>query len=173
LRLNPGREVTKTIFKLRWPKLPHNLGICFYKKGSRMRKILELLMVSIIFLAGPVWAQPHIYGMQNLTTIEGKVERIQYFPTLGPGGIPGGGTSLGVVLKTNQGSITIHLGPPWYLSRQNFSINAGDNLRVIGSRAPLSSAAIVAREVTKNGMTLKLRDRQGVPVWHDMGTGGE
>jgi hypothetical protein len=160
--------------KLRRDRNSYGCGIIsVYKKGSSMRKILGPLILSIIFLAGPVLAQPYIYGLQDLTTIEGKVERIQYFPTIGPGGIPGGGTSLGVVLKTDQGSITIHLGPPWYLSRQKFSINAGDNLRVIGSRAPLSSAAIIAREVTKNGMILKLRDEQGVPVWHDMGTGGE
>jgi len=142
-----------------------------------MRKILGPLILSIIFLAGPVLAQPHIYGhiygFQNLITIDGKVESIQYFPTIGPGGIPEGGTSLGVVLKTDQGSVTIYLGPPWYLSRQKFSINAGDNLRVIGSRAPLSSAAIIAREVTKNGKILELRDEKGIPVWHDMGTGGQ
>jgi hypothetical protein len=136
-----------------------------------MRKILGFLMVSIIFLAVPVLAQPQIYGFQTLTTIEGKVERIQYFPTIGLGGIPEGGTSLGVVLKTDQGSITIHLGPPWYLSQQKFSIDAGDILRVIGSRAPLSSAAMIAREVTKNGTILKLRDQQGLPVWRNMDTG--
>jgi hypothetical protein len=138
-----------------------------------MKKIIGLLMVSIIFLAGPVLAQPYIYGTRDLATIEGKVERIQYFQTLGPGGLPGSGTSLGVILKTDQGSVTIYLGPPWYLRQQKFSINAGDNLRVICSRAPLSSAAMIAREVIKNGMILKLRDEQGVPVWHDMATGGE
>jgi hypothetical protein len=141
----------------------------FYKKGSSMRKILGFLMISIVLLAGPHLAQAQIYGFQTLTTIEGKVERIQYLPTIGPGGLPEGGTSVAVVLKTDQGSITIYLGPPWYLSQQKFSINAGDILRVIGSRAPLSSAAMIAREVTKNGMILRLRDEQGFPVWNNMG----
>jgi hypothetical protein len=149
-----------------------------------MRRILGLLMVILVF-AGPVWAQPfpgggkpgigpmggsggmgpQIYGRQTAVTTQGIVERVENFQTLGPSGLPEGGMSLGVVLKTDQGSLTIHLAPPWYLSQNNFSVRVGDILEVRGSRSPISMAAIIARVVTKDGRTLRLRDEQGLPLW--------
>ena len=34
-----------------------------------------------------------------------------------------------------------------------------------------NQSALIAREVTMGGATLKLRDDQGVPVWRGMGRG--
>ena len=149
-----------------------------------MRRILGLLMV-ILVLTGPVWAQPfpgggrpgigpmgggggigpQIYGLQTAVTTQGIVERVEAFQTLGPSGLPEGGMSLGVVLKTDQGSLTVHLAPPWYLNQNNFSVRVGDILEVRGSRSPISMAAIIARVVTNDGRTLRLRDEQGLPLW--------
>ena len=45
-------------------------------------------------------------------------------------------------------------------------------MEVTGSKVTLNNqAALIAREVTVNGTTLKLRDDQGLPVWRGMGPG--
>jgi hypothetical protein len=71
-----------------------------------------------------------------------------------------------VILKSDQGNITVHLGPAWYLSQKRFSLNVCDTLEVIGSKIKQNRrTVIVAKAVTKDGETLKLRDDQGFPFW--------
>jgi hypothetical protein len=79
----------------------------------------------------------------------------------------------GVFLKTDQGSLVVHLGPGWYMDEQKFAIKPGDTLETTGSKVTLNNQpAIIAREVKVEGKTLKLRDDQGLPVWRGMGPGG-
>jgi len=71
-----------------------------------------------------------------------------------------------VTLKTEKESISVHLGPDWYIERLDTKIEKGDKVEVRGSRvAMMGNPAIIASEVKKGGETLKLRDEAGVPVW--------
>jgi hypothetical protein len=109
-------------------------------------------------------ANPSVYDPQTVITVHGRVERLTKLPGIGPGGPHE--MDWVVILKSDQGNITVHLGPAWYLSQKRFSPNVGDMLGVIGSKITQNGrTVVVSREVTKNGETLRLRDDQGFPLW--------
>ena len=112
---------------------------------------------------------PRLYNPQTVTTVTGQVEKLEELPSMGRGG--GMGMQYrGVLLKTDQGSLMVHLGPGWYLDEKKFAVKVGDTVEATGSKVTLNNQpALIAREVKVNGTTLKLRDDQGLPVWRGMG----
>ena len=108
---------------------------------------------------------------QEITTLEGRVEILGDFPR-GKFGGPSGVKHSGVVLKTKNGRIVIHLGPAAYFSQNNFQIKAGDTLKVTGTRIMRDEAPLIqAREVKILRKRLKLRDKNGLPLWRFPGQG--
>ena len=102
-----------------------------------------------------------MYDPNTIETIRGQVVGTNTFT-------PGRGMSQGMQLlvKTGNQTISVHLGPSWYLDRQDFSIKNGDEIEVTGSRIDFSgNPAIIAAEVRQGGKVLKLRDNNGIPVW--------
>lgn len=76
---------------------------------------------------------------------------------------PGG---IHVQLKTDSGSFDVHVGPAFYLRSKEFEILKGDVLDVVGSKVKIEEKdAILARSITKDGKTLELRDKTGLPLW--------
>jgi hypothetical protein len=151
-----------------------------------MIKIMRLMVIlTALALAGPVLAQPGpgggmgrgggmgpmLYNPQTVATLTGSVEKLEELPSMGRGGSQGM-MFRGVRLKTEKGSILVHLGPGWYLDEKKFSVKVGDTMEATGSQVTLNNQpALIAREVKANGATLKLRDDQGLPVWRGMGPG--
>lgn len=149
-----------------------------------MKMIIGLMvMLTALALVGPVLAQPcpgggmgmgsgmgpRLYNPLTVTTVAGQVEKLEEL-TMGRGGQ--GMAFREVLLKTDQGSMMVHLGPGWYLDEQKFAVKAGDTLEATGSRVTLNNQpALIAREVKVNDKTLKLRDDQGLPAWRGMGPG--
>ncbi len=145
-----------------------------------MKKITVLLAVLIsVALVCPVLAQPgpgggmgmgggmgpRLYNPQTVTTVAGAVEKLEELSM--------GMKFRGLLLKTDKGSLMVHLGPTWYLDQQKFAVKVGDKIEVTGSQVTLNNQpAIIARDVTMNGRILKLRDDQGIPAWRGMGRGG-
>ncbi len=71
-----------------------------------------------------------------------------------------------LTLNTGKESVSVHVGPIWYLENQDVKIEKGDKIEVTGSRITFDGKpAIIAAEIEKGGQTLKLRDENGVPVW--------
>ena len=116
---------------------------------------------------------PMLYNPQTVTTVKGQVEKLEELPSMGRGG--GMGMQYrGLLLKTDQGSLMVHLGPGWYLDKQKFAVKVGDKVSATGSQVTLNNQpALIAQEVKVNDTTLKLRDDQGLPVWRGMGGGGQ
>lgn len=82
--------------------------------------------------------------------------------------IPLKGMSCGVHLtvKTEQETLSVHLGPAWFIENQDISIKQNDTLKVTGSRIEFEGKpAIIAATIEKDGQTLNLRDENGIPVW--------
>jgi hypothetical protein len=146
-----------------------------------------LVLIGSLALACPVLAQPgsgggrgmgmgrgmgpRIYNPQTVTTVKGTVEKLEELPSMGRGSARGM-RFRGVVLKTDKGNITVHLGPAWYQDQKKFSVKVGNTMAATGSKVTLNQQpALLAREVTVNGKTLKLRDDQGIPLWRGMGLG--
>jgi len=77
---------------------------------------------------------------------------------------------LAAVVKTEKETVTVHLGPTWYLERLDEKIVKGDKVEVKGLRTTLAGKTIIlAAEVKKGDKLLVLRDAAGVPVWAGWG----
>ncbi len=94
-------------------------------------------------------------------TLEGLVEILGDFRR----GIFGGGRAAkhsGLILKTDNGRMIIHLGPLGYFMKHNFQIKVGDTLMVSGIRLEQDQMPLIlASEVRNHQQRLKLRDRNG------------
>jgi hypothetical protein len=102
-----------------------------------------------------------IYNPQTVETLTGEVVSVEKF-------MPGRGMSYGVhfTLKTDKETIPVHLGPSWYLEKQDIKIEPKDQVEVTGSRVSFGGKpTIIAAEVKKGNKVLKLRDQAGFPVW--------
>jgi hypothetical protein len=100
------------------------------------------------------------YDPKTEVTVQGTIEDVQQ-----QAGRHGwSGTHL--LLKTETGTLPVHVGPSSYLAKQQFSFVKGDKIEVLGSRVTIAQKeTLLAREITKAGKTLVLRDAQGIPQW--------
>jgi len=79
-----------------------------------------------------------------------------------------GGTHL--QLKTESETLDVHVGPSWFLSQNKVTFAKGDQIEVTGSKVKFANAdALLAREITKGGQKLILRNENGFPVWSRRG----
>lgn len=67
----------------------------------------------------------------------------------------------------NRGQVLVHLGPVWYLERQEFELAPGDEVQVKGmcEQSKSGQTEVVAYELIKGDYVLSLRDAQGRPHW--------
>ena len=100
------------------------------------------------------------YNPATEVTVRGTVEDVSQVTR----GRSWGGTHL--TLKTDQGTLDVHLGPTNFLEAKKFSVAKGDQVEVVGSKVQIQGTdALIAREITKGDQKLTLRDAQGIPVW--------
>ena len=144
-----------------------------------MKRLGMVVLVGLLglIMANGVWAQPgmgpgagqgagnpygRMYNPQTVETLTGEVMSVESIPG------KGGGRAYGVhfTLKTDKETIPVHLGPSWYINKQNIKIEAKDKVEVTGSRVTFEGKpAIIAAEVKKGDQVLKLRDQAGIPLW--------
>ncbi len=75
-------------------------------------------------------------------------------------------SGLHLLVKANEETIDVHLGPISYIEGQNFNFEPGDILEIKGDRftdSPMPT--MTAIEVKKDNNTLTLRDDDGFPMW--------
>jgi len=111
------------------------------------------------------WGMGTAYGkMYNPKTVEnvsGEVIRIDKIT-------PIKSMSYGVhmTVKTDKETISVHMGPGWFIENQDIKIVPKDKVEVKGSRITFEGKpAIIAAEVKKGDEILKLRDENGFPSW--------
>jgi hypothetical protein len=106
-----------------------------------------------------------MYNPANLETLSGEViglEQTTPMKRMNQG--------LALVVKTEKETVSVHLGPTWYLERLDAKIAVGDQVEIKGVRTTLAGKPIVlAAEVKKGDKVLVLRDAAGVPVWAGWG----
>jgi hypothetical protein len=102
-----------------------------------------------------------MYDSKSVETVSGEVISVSRItPRKGMSG------GLHMNVKTDKETISVHLGPSWYLENQDVKIEPKDKVEVKGSRTSLGGKpAIIAAEVKKGDQVLKLRDDDGFPVW--------
>ena len=102
-----------------------------------------------------------MYDPKTVETVAGEVIAVDRIT-------PVKGMSYGIhlTLKTDKETISIHLGPGWYLENQDVKIELKDKIEIKGSRIMFEgNPAIIAAEVIKGDELLKLRNVNGVPLW--------
>jgi hypothetical protein len=153
----------------------------FNVEEPEMKRFGMVVLVGLLglVLANGVWAQPgmgpgggqgrgwgnpygRMYNPQTVETLSGEVVSVESISGRA------GGRAYGVhfMLKTDKETIPVHLGPSWYITKQNIKIEAKDKVEVTGSRVTFEGKpVIIAAEVKKGDQVLKLRDQAGIPLW--------
>jgi hypothetical protein len=102
-----------------------------------------------------------LYDTTTVQTVRGEVVAVDKFT-----GARGIGAGMHLTLRSDSGSVSVHLGPDWYLDKQSVKIGKGDKITVTGSRIVLQGKSVLVASVVQEGeKTLNLRDRQGYPLW--------
>ncbi len=102
-----------------------------------------------------------IYDPATVETLSGTVESVESIVRVK--GVSGG---IHIQLKTDKEVIPVHLGPEWYIEKQNMKIEKGDKVNIKGSRVKLNDKpTIIAAEIKKGNNVLILRDSEGIPQW--------
>jgi hypothetical protein len=135
--------------------------------------VLSVLFVSSVALAGPWkgwrgsggWGMGsqynRMYNSATVETISGIVEAVENVTPM-----KGMYSGVHVMLKTDKETVSVHLGPEWYIERQDVKLEKGDKIEVKGSRITFEGKpAIIAAELKKGDSVLILRDSAGVPAW--------
>lgn len=110
---------------------------------------------------GPGTPYNKMYDPKTVETITGEVTSVGRIT-------PNKGMAAGIHMnvKTDKETVSVHLGPSWYLENQDVKIEPKDKVEVKGSKVTFGGKpAIIAAEVKKGDETLKLRDDNGFPVW--------
>jgi hypothetical protein len=101
-----------------------------------------------------------IYDRTTETKINGVIQEVKEVPG------PGKTTGTHLTVKADGQVYDVHVGPTWYLTREEYTFAKGDTVEVIGSKVKYQGAnAIIARQIKKEGKTWTLRNEQGVPLW--------
>ncbi|RJQ39332.1 MAG: DNA-binding protein [Nitrospiraceae bacterium] len=110
---------------------------------------------------GPEGQYGRMYNPKTIESISGEVASVE---KISP--IKGMCYGVHLILKTDKETISIHLGPGWYIENQDIKIQPKDRIEVKGSRITFQgSPAIIAAEVKKADKILRLRDESGIPFW--------
>jgi hypothetical protein len=155
----------------------------FSNTGRRFEMKKLAVLIAIIALVGITWetdsfarmgmkwqgsggwgmgsAYNRMYDPKTIETIKGEVLSVDQVT-------PAKGMRAGIhlMVKTDKDTISVHLGPSWYIENQDVKILPKDTLEITGSRITFQGKpALIASEVKKGEEILKLRDENGVPLW--------
>jgi hypothetical protein len=110
---------------------------------------------------GPGTAYTRLFNPQSVETITGEVVSVERITP-----VKGMSYGIHVMIKTDKETISVHLGPAWYIENQDVKITPGDRVEVKGSRITFEGKpALIAGEVKKENQVLMLRDGKGFPLW--------
>jgi hypothetical protein len=114
---------------------------------------------------GEGWGAGSRYNrMYNVNTVETIIGEVVSVGKITP--VKGMSYGIHLLVKNGKETISVHLGPSWFMDDQKIKINPKDTLSFIGSRITYNGIpAVIASEIAKEDVTLTLRDKNGYPVW--------
>jgi hypothetical protein len=115
------------------------------------------LIVLAMFLAlnAQTPAMPK-YDKSSEVKVKGVVEEVK---TAADGNVH-------LTLKTDKGLLDVFIAPEKFLKEMEITFAKGDALEVLGSLVAAGEAPLLlAREVTRGGDVMMVRDDNGKPVW--------
>jgi hypothetical protein len=142
-------------------------------------RVTGLAVPFALTMALTAFAQPQtympVYDKQAEVTVTGRI--VELTETSGTSGeMQGAGTQgqdvmpgmpgLHVILKTDDATFIVYLGPTAYVREQQIELAIDDTIQVIGARTTMRDGkAILVRELRKGNQSWFLRDAQGRPWW--------
>ncbi len=102
-----------------------------------------------------------LFDSNNIVSASGTVTRVETFT-------PRRGMAQGIRAEVDTGTnvVTVHLGPRWYIHRQDVLVKPKQRVEVTGSDVTIEGRPVlVARQVKTDEGVLHLRDANGVPSW--------
>ena len=131
------------------------------KSTTWLRFVLGAAVVSLLSQAAVAQKVANTgpkYNAASEIKIKGVVEDVRE--------VPGEFEGVHLVVKTETATVLVHVAPADFLKEIDTSFNKGDQVMVIGAKAPgTTEEEILAREITVGNNTCTLRDDKGVPVW--------
>lgn len=111
---------------------------------------------------GPDTKYHRLFNPETIVELKGTVVSIEKITP-----VSGMSTGIHLLMETEKKeSISVHLGPQWYIDNQDIQISEGDLIIVKGSRIVYETKpALIAMTVNKGDHMLNLRDKKGYPNW--------
>lgn len=117
-----------------------------------------------------------MYDPSTVETIKGEVVSVDsvkmsesMMKMMGTGkgmGMTGTPYGIHISVKTDKETIPVHLGPAWFVSKQETKILVNDKIEVHGSRIMYEEKpGLCAAEVKKGTNVLNFRNEDGTPLW--------
>lgn len=146
-----------------------------------MRRVVAVIGVLALvggLVTGEAWAQKgmrlkgsggwapgtpyaRLYDPKTVETVSGEIVSIDLLAPM-KGMSPG----LHLTVKTDKETLSVHLGPTWYLENQDVKLAPKDMVEITGSRITFAGKpALIATEAKKGDAALMLRDGAGNPMW--------
>ncbi len=129
-----------------------------------MKCRLACIAVALVLMSHAVLAQKKVvdtgpkYDLANEVKLKGVVEDVRE--------TPGEFEGTHLVVKTDTGTVLVHVAPASFLKDMDTSFKKGDEVQVVGAKAPgATEPEVLAREITVGTNTTTLRDAKGIPVW--------
>jgi hypothetical protein len=116
--------------------------------------------------ASQSWPQGRMYNPKTVEKMDGEIVSMEKV-TAGKMDIP---ARVLLKLKTAKETVTIYLGPEWYLEKQKMKLSPGDYIQVRGSRITMKDKPVILpNEIIKNSKVVQFWDEQGRPRWRGQG----
>ena len=125
----------------------------------------SLAQPELIWKGGGEWGPGTPYDkMYDLQTIENIFGEVLAVEIITPMIVMSYGVH--IVLQTDTDTISVHLGPGWFIENQDVKLTPRDKIEIQGSRIIFEGKpTIIAAEIKKGDEVLMLRDAGGYPVW--------
>jgi hypothetical protein len=130
-----------------------------------MKTPQTILGVAFVVLVVLLFTSPRqrapAYDSSDEVSVQGIVQDVQQFycPISGEQGTH-------LVVKTENGTVQVHIAPTRFLRSNNLSFNRADEIQVVGSRIVYQGHdAMIARSITRAGQTVAFREPNGRPLW--------
>lgn len=110
---------------------------------------------------GAVGKYQQIYDPTTEETITGQILKIKHRAPM-----RGMGVGVLLVLKVEDKIHDVHIGPKWFLDKQDVQLKKDETVEILGSKIKFESSEVfIAKQITTKNGVLTLRGLSGRPVW--------
>lgn len=115
-----------------------------------------MILPLVVFSNNPA---TRAFNPKTITTIKGTISQVN---STSKGGI----TATVMKVKTDTETLSVLVGPTWFIKKQGLNLKVNDTVEVTGSKTMLQSRSIIiTTTIIKDGDTYTFRQLNGNPEW--------